>query len=121
MAGDPERVLLDSEAFAHTAGFLEPGIVARHLGAIAERSEALLADLRAAEFPVSRALAEQAHSLAGSAGLFGFKWLAAAARQFERAVLAGSMEEPALAARLALVLEATLPEIRGSMPVTAAP
>ncbi len=121
MEGDPERVLLDREAFAHTAGFLEPGIVARHLRAIAERSEALLADLRAAEFPVPRALAEQAHSLAGSAGLFGFKWLAAAARQFERAVLAGSMEEPALAARLALVLEATLPEIRGSMPVTVAP
>jgi len=63
------------------------------------------------------ALADAAHVLAGSAGMFGFERLAVVARHFEHALKSGTAEAPALAAAplaiaLGEVIEASLADMR---------
>ncbi|MGI4799522.1 MAG: PAS domain S-box protein, partial [Janthinobacterium lividum] len=79
---DAGVAILDNAVFERTAAFLAPEAVAACLRTIGERCEALLYALRkpgalAGERPD---LAAAAHVLAGSAGMFGFGRLAAAAR-----------------------------------------
>ena len=57
-------------------------------------------------------LAESAHILSGSAGMFGFKRLAAVARRFEHAVQTAAPEAPAVALHLSVTINATLEELR---------
>jgi HPt (histidine-containing phosphotransfer) domain-containing protein len=61
-------------------------------------------------------LATAAHTLAGSAGLFGFERLSAVGRRFERAVQSGAVDVPVLAAALSGALEATLQAIHDRSP-----
>ncbi len=60
-------------------------------------------------------MAEAAHALAGSAGMFGFERLALVARHFEHAALTGSPDVAALADDLAAALDASLGEIAGRL------
>ena len=113
-----ELPALDSAAFERTAAFLSPEALASYLQAIAGRGEALL---RALHTPGALAgtgadLAAAAHTLAGSAGMFGFERLAAVARRFEHAVQGSASDAQALADGLAAAIKASLPEMqtRGS-------
>jgi CheY-like chemotaxis protein/HPt (histidine-containing phosphotransfer) domain-containing protein len=105
-----ELLICNLTAFDRTTCYLAPEAVASYLEAIAERGEALLRGLRGPDALVQTAdkLAEAAHTIAGSAGLFGFERLTAVGRRFERAVQAGAAEAPALAEGLSAALEATL-------------
>ena len=80
---------------------------------LAERGETLL---RALHEPGSVTLAGEnlaaaAHTLAGSAGMFGFERLAAIARRFERAVQIGAPESQAMAQDLSIVVVSSLREM----------
>ncbi len=59
------------------------------------------------------ALADAAHTLAGSAGMFGFTRLATMGRGVERAVQTSAADLPARADELRAAVEATLHEIAG--------
>ena len=101
-----------------TAAFLKPAVVVSHLTTLTERGEALLRGLREPEALTgnSGALAFSAHVLAGSAGMFGFERLAFVACRFEIAVQGGAAELPDLANDLSAALEASIHELRCSMP-----
>ena len=57
-------------------------------------------------------LADAAHAIAGSAGMFGFERLTTVGRRFERAVHASAADAPALADGLSAALQATLAALR---------
>ena len=76
---------------------------------IAERGEALLRRLRAPDALANAGdLVEAAHTLAGSAGMFGFERLSSLARCFEHAVELGAPHPQAFADGLAAAIEASL-------------
>ena len=106
--------VLNPTVFERTAFFLAPATVTSYLRTIAEGGEALLCRLRKPDALSSAGneLAEAAHTLAGSAGMFGFERLAALGSRFERAVLSSPTEAPVLVDGLSAALEATLKEIR---------
>lgn len=115
-APDLSLPVLDAGTLERTLAFLTPEMGQAHLRTLIQKVEALLHGLRipGAGAAGNDTLAEAAHSLAGSAGLFGFERLAAMARRFERAVetraaTAGS------AADLILALEATRLELTQRM------
>jgi len=104
---DIAPAVLNRDNFRQTAAYLAPDVVATYLRTIAERCESLLMALRDSARP-DAALAESAHALAGSAGMFGFELVAAIGRSFERAILTSSPDVPALAAQYTQALDATL-------------
>ncbi|WP_216856143.1 response regulator, partial [Acidisphaera sp. S103] len=108
-----DLVVFNPTVFELTAFYLAPEAVASYMEAIAERGEALLRGLRGPDALVHTGdeLAEAAHTIAGSAGMFGFERLTAVGRRFERAVQAGAAEAPALADGLSAALEITLQTI----------
>ncbi len=99
--------VLNRDNFRQTAAYLTPDVVATYLRTIADRCEALLMGLRETARP-GAVLAEAAHALAGSAGMFGFELVASMGRQFERAVLTDNPDVPNLAGQYAQALDATL-------------
>ncbi len=109
-----EPPVLDPSAFERTAAFLTPDLVTNYLHTIAERTESLLTRLRGRDTQQDAAekLAEAAHSLAGSAGMFGFERAAAVSRRFERAIQSRAPDVSLLADDLAAALEVTLQEIK---------
>ncbi len=113
-----ELPVLDPVAFGRTAGFLSPAALASYLQTIAERGEALLRVLHAPGALASTGadLAAAAHTLAGSAGMFGFERLATAARGFEHAVQAGAPDAQTLGDGLAAAIKASLLEISARVP-----
>jgi PAS domain S-box-containing protein len=108
-----DLVVFNLAVFELTAFYLAPEAVASYMDAIAERGEALLRGLRGPDALVQTGdeLAEAAHTIAGSAGMFGFERLTAVGRRFERAVQAGAAEAPALADGLSAALQVTLQAI----------
>ena len=117
-----ELPVLDPGAFERTAAFLAPQAVASYLRTLAERGEALLRGLHAPDALARTGsdLADAAHTLAGSAGMFGFERLAMVARRFERAVQTNAAETPDLAEGLCAAIEASLQEMHHRAPVSAA-
>jgi CheY-like chemotaxis protein len=108
----------DRAAFDGTAAVIAPELVRTFLETISVRCEALLGELlepSPAE-PVITGLAEAAHTLAGSAGMFGFARLSFVSRQFERAVETASREIRFATQSLVAALEATLAELRIEAP-----
>jgi CheY-like chemotaxis protein len=85
---EPELMVLDPRVFALTAGVLTPDAVASYMKTLLDLADGLVRTLRdpAASPLTDEALAETAHKLAGSAGMFGFDRLAAICRRFERAM-----------------------------------
>ena len=114
-----ELPVIDRAAFDRTAAFLPPESVDPHVQSIAERADDLLRQLRAWDAVVrpGDGLVDAVHSLAGSAGMFGFERLSVVGRQLERAVHSGSAETQALADGLAAALEATVQAINDFSPV----
>ena len=108
-----EIAVLDVAAMECTTAFLTPEAVTSYLRSTSERSEVLLGRLRAPNALAGDTgdLAEAAHALAGSAGMFGFKRLATVARGFERAVQTGASDLRAVTDGLAAAIEASLPEM----------
>jgi HPt (histidine-containing phosphotransfer) domain-containing protein len=100
--------------FERTVFYLPAEAVASYLQAIAERGEALLHRLLEPDALAHDGdrLADAAHAIAGSAGMFGFERLTMMGRRFERAVNAGAADAPALADGLSAALEATLAALR---------
>ena len=108
-----DGVAFDQAAFDEVAEHLSPAAVAGYLLGLATDAEALGCDLReAGEAGGDAALVEQAHRLAGSAGLLGFASIVAAARAFEAASDAKVTKKLRCAADLAAVLETSLPIMR---------
>jgi len=118
---DTEQVLpvLNRDNFRQTAAYLTPDVVATYLRTIADRCESLLMALRETPRP-NAALAESAHALAGSAGMFGFELVASLGRQFERAILTSHPDVSLLAERYGQALNATLRVISEETQVEAA-
>jgi HPt (histidine-containing phosphotransfer) domain-containing protein len=116
-----DLVIFNPTAFELTAFYLSTEAVSSYLEAIAERGEALLRGLRGPDALAQTGdeLAEAAHTIAGSAGMFGFERLTAVGRRFERAVQAGAAEAPALADGLSAALEVTLQAIHDRTLATA--
>ena len=117
-----ELPVLDLAAFERTAAFLAPQAVASYLRTLAERGEALLRGLHAPDALARTGsdLADAAHTLAGSAGMFGFERLAMVARRFEQAVQTNAAEAPDLAEALCAAVEASLQEMHSRAPASAA-
>ena len=109
--------LVDQAGFDRTCAFLRPEAIAIYLDTIAERGRALLATLRAAG-PADDRAGDDAHTLAGSAGMFGFERMSRAATHFEHALQTGAADLPARAARLERAILETLAEIEARRPDT---
>ena len=111
---DAELPILNAAAFASTAAFISDEAVVSYLRTLAERGEALLCLLQHPDGFAHGAgdLAAAAHTLAGSAGMFGFERLAATARRFEHAIHGKTQDAPALAKALASDTELSLHEMR---------
>ena len=114
-----EMAVFDLRVFERAAISLAPEMVASSLRTITEQAHELLCGPHApgALDRTKEALAEAALTLAGSAGILGFKRLTAVGRRFERAVRSGAAEVHVLAFALSAALEATLKEISDRMSV----
>ncbi len=111
---DRQLPVLDPLVFERTAGFLTPEMFASSMRTLVDFGETILRGLREPN-ALARSgdeLAEAAHTLAGSAGMFGFKRLAATGRSFEQAVRSGAAGASALADELRAAVEAALREIQ---------
>jgi hypothetical protein len=116
-----DLMVFNPTVFELTAFYLAPEAVTSYMEAIAERGEALLRGLRGPDALVHTGdeLAEAAHTIAGSAGMFGFERLTSVGRRFERAIQAGAAEAPALADGLSAALQVTLQAIHDRTLITA--
>jgi response regulator RpfG family c-di-GMP phosphodiesterase len=107
-----EMPVFNREVFERTASFLAPEAVAAYLQTIATGCESLLRELHKPKaLAHGNHLAEAAHALAGSAGMFGFERLADASRRFERGVRSGATEVDSLSQGLGAAIEGSLLEI----------
>jgi CheY-like chemotaxis protein len=113
--------VLDGVTFAQTSAYLTPRALTAHLHTIAAAGEAVLRRLRTPDALAGppAELADAVHTLAGSAGLFGFERLAQIGRQFERAVLASAADAAALAEALCTTITASQQEILDRLPCAA--
>ncbi len=91
----PERGVFDRSVFDRTTSFLAPAIVTSHIQGMSDQVGAIIRRLRVRGHDASGAaeIAEAAHVLAGSAGMFGFRRLAAAARRLECAARASAIDD----------------------------
>ncbi len=106
--------LVDPNVFERTALVPTPEMVASYLRTIAALGEALLLRLQGPE-ALTRAkdeLSEATHTIAESAGIFGFERLTAVGRRFELALQSETEEAPALAEGLSAALDATIEEMQ---------
>ena len=112
-----ELRVLDPETFELIAACLASDVVASHLQTIAKRSKDLVRDLRRPEalLHARDQLTEAAHTLAGSAGMFGFERLSIIGRKLEQAIQMAAPEVPELSHGFYAAVEATLEEIRHRM------
>jgi len=106
--------VLDLNMLKRTAASLDPKVAMTHLRTVTRQGEALLTALRSPDALIGSgsALAEAAHNVAGSAGLFGFERLAVVARHFERAVQTDSPALLSLADDLSAALEVSLQQMQ---------
>ena len=112
-SGEP---VFDRDAFGRTAAFLAPDAVARHLQSLAAQGHDILHCLRGPPaMPASACgdLVDAAHSLGGSAGLFGFRLLLSCARAYEAAAEEESPETMAALCALGAAIDASLPHMLG--------
>ena len=109
-----ELQVIDAKAFDNTTAYLAPDAVAAYLDSMLRDAKELLVGLNDVEAMLRDGdqVAHAVHTLAGSAGLFGFERLAALGRRFDKAVRSGGDEAPALAEALIGTIEATVQAIR---------
>jgi HPt (histidine-containing phosphotransfer) domain-containing protein len=117
----PKLPILDDGAFQDIAASLSAADLGENLQILITRCEVLLSGLRSPGMQSQASdLAAIAHKLAGGGGTFGFSYVAAAARQFERAVESGAADAPILANRLSAAIEASVPTMHECMGRTVA-
>ena len=106
--------VLDAAVLNRTSALLTPEAVASYLDTLAYKAEGLQRGLglRGDLQGDPSDLAEAAHALAGSAGMFGFERLVFMARHFERAVRSDPTQATLLADDLDAALEASLEGMR---------
>jgi PAS domain S-box-containing protein len=104
--------VFDRSMFHDTFQFLPARDVAMHLQKLLSRCETLLTQLRTPEELGTRAMMEDVHKLAGSAGMFGFLAMLAASREFECGAGAETPDIPALGRQLERVVEETVAVLR---------
>jgi signal transduction histidine kinase/ActR/RegA family two-component response regulator/HPt (histidine-containing phosphotransfer) domain-containing protein len=111
---EPSRVL-DEAIYARTAGVLPPDVLTSFLKTMAERARTLSdgIHLAATQPDAPNDLADLAHTLGGSAGMFGFRRLADVAKRYEYAVNLNAPEAPDLAAELGFAADQAM-EVVGS-------
>jgi PAS domain S-box-containing protein len=114
---ESEAPVCDTEMFDRTASFLSREDVRKHVKTLAARSEEILGQLRA---PANTNdgqsdLLAAAHSVAGSAGMFGFQRLSQSARRYELAVVRGLPEREPATRGLVAAIETTLHDMRGRL------
>jgi PAS domain S-box-containing protein len=107
--------VFDRSMFHDTFQFLPARDVATHLQKLLTRCEALLAQLRTPDALGSRALMEDVHKLAGSAGMFGFLAMLAASREFECGAGEEAPDIAALGRQLEQVVEETVAALRAEI------
>jgi CheY-like chemotaxis protein/HPt (histidine-containing phosphotransfer) domain-containing protein len=118
VAEPPDLPVCDEAALELVRSFLPPAAIGSYLQNIAAQSEAVCSGARAYS-PANVAgqgagdskLAHDAHALAGSAGLLGFKSLADAARRYEYAIQTGAPDIARVADRLCDAAQAASHEI----------
>ncbi|MGD0102455.1 MAG: PAS domain S-box protein [Rhodopila sp.] len=117
---EAEVPLFEQAMFKDTTELLPAGEAGEHLLTMITRCETLLCVLRRPEILANAAeLGEDAHRLAGSAGMFGFLSVAAAARRFECATETDPTETETFANLLAAAIVAALPMMRQELAATA--
>ena len=107
---DADAPICDTEMFDRTASFLSREDVRKHVKTLAARSEEILGQLRGpANSNVGQDdLLAAAHSVAGSAGMFGFQRLSQSARRYELAVVRDLPEREPATQGLVAAIETTL-------------
>ena len=107
-----EFPLFDRAVFEDITNCLSAAELAEHVQTLITRCEVLSRKLNAPGMPDhARELVEEAHSLAGGAGTFGFLSLADVARQFEVAAESGAPDIAAAADLLAIEINVSMPII----------
>jgi HPt (histidine-containing phosphotransfer) domain-containing protein len=109
---DGELPVLDAKVFERTAQVIPPDVLDSHLAVIEDRTATLLTQLGQDGPADDQALAALAHALAGGAGTYGFRRVAAAARAFEHAIQGLSAEATSCRDELAGAARYTLVELR---------
>ena len=105
----------DPHMFSQTASFLTQEALHAHVKTLAARSEEILAQLRAPAGITAKTLVDAAHSVAGSAGMFGFQRLSLSARRYEQILERDLPEQgPALQGFIAAI-EVTLQHMQGRL------
>jgi PAS domain S-box-containing protein len=114
---DGEAPVCDTEMFDRTASFLSREDVRKHVKTLAARSEEILGQLRAPANTNTgqNDLLAAAHSVAGSAGMFGFQRLSQSARRYEQAVERNLPEREPATRGLVAAIETTLRDMRGRL------
>jgi CheY-like chemotaxis protein len=115
----PGEPVFDREAFGRTVAFLAPDAVARHLQSLAAQGDDILHCLRGPPAMAASAcgdLVDAAHTLGGSAGMFGFRRLLSCARTYEAAAEEDSPETMAALCALGAAIDASLPLMLGTIP-----
>ena len=114
LAPHTEYALLNTQTFTQTAGFLSSEAMTRYLQSVVEQIESLRHSLSGPMLAGedADATAASAHTLAGSAGLFGCDRLVFVARQFDAAVGADPDQLNVLAGGMLAVMRDTLTAIR---------
>jgi signal transduction histidine kinase/DNA-binding response OmpR family regulator len=109
-SSDADEPVCDTEMFDRTASFLSREDVRKHVKTLAARSEEILGQLRGpANSNVGQDdLLAAAHSVAGSAGMFGFQRLSQSARRYELAVVRDLPEREPATRGLVAAIETTL-------------
>jgi PAS domain S-box-containing protein len=104
----------DTEMFDRTAAFLSRDDVRKHVKTLAARSEEILGQLRgpANTNTGQNDLLAAAHSVAGSAGMFGFQRLSQSARRYELAVVSDLPEREPATRGLVAAIETTLQDMQ---------
>jgi PAS domain S-box-containing protein len=115
--------VLEPRVFERTVAFLSPNAVSSYLQNICELGEALLHMIHRPDGSerTRSQLSEAAHTLAGTAGMFGFERLTMISRRFEQALESDASEAPALADGLSAAVTATLKELHSRRSPTGGP
>ncbi len=106
--------IIEEEALRRTTSVLAPEAVRSFLDTLAGLGDKLQRRLttRDPSETIDMSLAEEAHALAGSAGMFGFERLVFVARMFERAVQTDVSKAATIAPDLTDALDRSLTEMR---------
>ncbi len=110
----PSVPTFDSDVLTQLAPYMSSGDMEQHLLDLLHKVEVLLREMGMVDAASDQGrIADLSHVLAGTAGMFGFAALAAAARRFDEALLEkrGSAED--LADALVVAARAALAELRG--------